>query len=416
MTRDGALDCHRKNNFLVLADQEGNELLRRRFATTAQGEADLLSQLRRGDRIVIEATAGAHRLANRLESVGAEVILADPQQARLLGMRGKKTDYRDCLALLRHLRAGEIASVWRPGLFTRHLRQLTRERHAYNQSVVQLKNRMRALLWEEGLEGSSALFGPDGQQWLAEQPLDDGARRILQREWQALQALTTLKDAQDRELGGLATQMEEAQRLMQLVGVGPASAVMVLGEIGDIRRFPSAKHLVSYAGLDPRVRQSDTRVHTGPLSKAGRSALRWTMNEVAWSHVINGGPEAHHYHRLVARGKEKGVAITALARRLLVLAYCLLTDGEAYRPMNAERYERKLVRLAAVRPTRDEEPRHVDWAAERFLAVTGLDSPYRKAHPRMPDHSRKSRCTDGGSHLPDEDRNPCSRTTVPALT
>src|SRR5262245_45743353 len=101
MPRDVAVDIHRKTLFVVIVDQEGNELLARRFPATVAGEAELVRHLEAGDRVVMETTTGAHRLANQLERSGAQAFIADPQTTRLVGLRGKKTDYRDCRALLK---------------------------------------------------------------------------------------------------------------------------------------------------------------------------------------------------------------------------------------------------------------------------------------------------------------------------
>ena len=192
-----------------------------------------------------------------------------------------------------------------------------------------------------------------------------------------------MKEAQEAELAERATERPEAQRLLQLAGFGPAAAMMFLGQVGRVDRFPSAKQIVSCSGLDPRVQQSGDKCRTGSISKAGRTPLRWIMIEVAWAHVAAQGPEAERYHRLVAKGKPKGVAITALARHLLVLAYQLLTKEEAYRRVDAKKYEDKLQALAAFRPpTAELEPTHTAWAAERLEALTGLPSPDEGEHPR----------------------------------
>ena len=136
---------------------------------------------------------------------------------------------------------------------------------------------------------------------------------------------------------------------------------------------------MSYAGLNPRVHQSDERRRGGKITKAGRSQLRWLMTEVAWAHVHADGPEAHHYHRLVARGKPKSVAITALARRLLVLAYLLLRRECPYRELDRSGWHRKLTKLAARRRPAEPRPagevRHVDWAWARCEAITGEPRP-----------------------------------------
>src|SRR5688500_10580737 len=93
--RDVAVDLHRKRRAVLGVDAAGDEAWRQRLPATSEGEAELVRQLRRGDRVVLEATTGAHRLANLLEQSGATVLIADPQQNRLLGMRGKKSDWRD---------------------------------------------------------------------------------------------------------------------------------------------------------------------------------------------------------------------------------------------------------------------------------------------------------------------------------
>src|SRR5690348_15816794 len=126
MARLVAVDAHRKTLFVVVGDRAGNELLRRRFSSTSAGEEELIRLLEPEDVVVVEATAGVFRLANRLEKSGATIRVVDPQQARLVGMRGKKTDYRDCRALLQHLRSGTLVEVWRPDATTRVIRQLTR--------------------------------------------------------------------------------------------------------------------------------------------------------------------------------------------------------------------------------------------------------------------------------------------------
>lgn len=377
--RHVAVDLHRRS-LCVLIAAGGREVLRRRFATDAAGEAALLQMLQPGDRVVLEATTGAFRLANRLESVGAEVLVLDPQETRAVGMRGKKTDFRDCQALLRYLDEPEPPCVWRPDQRTRELRQLTRERFACNQNLVRLKNRVRATLAEEGLQPPSAPWEPEGTAWLQEQRLSPLTRRILARELAALAADTAWKAEQERELAALALDCGAAQRLMQLPGFGAALAVMWVGEVGELTRFSSSKHLVSYAGLHPSVSQSGERARYGAITKAGRSQLRWIMVEVAWRHVSAGGPEAEYFHRLVRRGKPEGVAIVALARRLLVLAFILLRREETHRQLDLEQYERKLERLGAQRPEAETpEPCNRDWAADRVEALTGQTAPRRAA-------------------------------------
>jgi transposase len=338
--------------------------------------AALRELLRAGDRVVLEATTGSHHLAAVLERSGAQVFVADPQACRLVGMRGKKTDYRDCQALLRHLRAGELATVWRPDASTRQQRYWTREREAYNQTATRLKNRIRALLREEGYEAPVPLWTSAGSAWLDGLPLSPAVQAILARERRLLATVLREKAALEEELLTCALTTPAVPIVMQVVGIGPALAVMLLGELGEPRRFATGKKAASYAGLHPRVHSTDGQGPDGPISKAGRSALRWLLVEAAWAHVLHDGAEAWRYRKLVARGKKPAVAIVALARHLLVVLHALLTRDAAYRGVAPTPYLTKLRLLGQRRPAADraQEPTR-SWAERHYERVTHTAPP-----------------------------------------
>ena len=376
-----AIDVHDRTLFAVGVDPAtGEECFRRRFPHTPPGTADLHGRLAPGDIAVLEATRGSQHLARHLETSGATILLLDPQQCRLVGFRGKKTDYRDCRALLSHLRSGYLPVVWRPDAPTRERRQLARERQAYNQTVTQLKNRMIALLREEGvLPPGLELWEAAGEAWLRGAPVPTATRAVLLRSWTLLRAALAVKELQTESFHAQALADPRVWWLMQLPGFGPTASVTVLGELGELSRFAEGKQVASYAGLDPRIAQSGDVCHGGRISKSGRPLLRWAMVEVAWAHVLADGPEAGLYHRLVARGKPKGVAITALARHLLVLAWKLLTRGENYQKLERWGYLRKLAILAASRPAAERKAgggtTDIAWARERYRELTGEEPP-----------------------------------------
>ena len=86
--------------------------------------------------------------------------------------------------------------------------------------------------------------------------------------------------------------------------------------------------------------------------------------------MLAGGSEAVHYHRLVARGKEPAVAIVAVARRLTVLAYCLLTRETPYRGLDRAKYVTKLARLARHQPASDRAgDTQIGWARAQVAAL-----------------------------------------------
>ena len=118
------------------------------------------------------------------------------------------------------------------------------------------------------------------------------------------------------------------RRLLTIPGIGLVIAASILAVVGDIDRFERPAKLVSYLGLDPRVRQSGDRpAIRGHISRAGQAHARGLLCEAAHSAVRSPGPLAGFHARLKAR-RGAGVAIVATARKLAVLVWHLLAKDE----------------------------------------------------------------------------------------
>ena len=92
----------------------------------------------------------------------------------------------------------------------------------------------------------------------------------------------------DREIETTTREIEEQAKaddrvdvLTQIRGVGRYTAMLIIAEIGDIHRFPTARHLCSWAGLAPSVRSSDGKARLGHITRQGSPALRWALVEAA---------------------------------------------------------------------------------------------------------------------------------------
>ena len=112
-----------------------------------------------------------------------------------------------------------------------------------------------------------------------------------------------------------------------LPGVGQFTALVMLAEIGDITRFPSARKLASWAGLTPTVRGSDLTVRHGHISKQGSAWLRWVLNQAA--QTAKRSPEFAATYAAITKRRGKKIATTAIARKLLTRAYHLLATAHA---------------------------------------------------------------------------------------
>jgi hypothetical protein len=146
----------------------------------------------------------------------------------------------------------------------------------------------------------------------------------------------------DQLLARLAQEDQRVPILMQIPGINIFSALAILAEIGEIGRFASAKKLSSYAGLVPSLHRSGQKHTTGPITKAGRSRLRWVLVEAAHVAARHDPQLGRFYYRLRAK-KGTNVAVVATARKMLVVIWHLLSGDGVYRGRQVQMIARKFL-------------------------------------------------------------------------
>jgi transposase len=179
----------------------------------------------------------------------------------------------------------------------------------------------------------SDLFGLGGRSLLTSAPLDGPYRARVD-------ACCRLIDALDFEIDSVSTQLRGRlaghpgyTTIQAIPGVGPILAAVFVAEIGQVDRFPGPAHLVSWAGLTPKHRESDTVVHRGPITKQGSGLVRWAAVEAAQKIPASAGWLVSTRTRIADR-RGRNIATVAVARKLLTLVYYGLRDGHirALRP------------------------------------------------------------------------------------
>lgn len=164
----------------------------------------------------------------------------------------------------------------------RDLRALVRYRASLVRARTAIKNRVHSLLDRYGLKhGFSDLFGKAGLEWLRSLELSPLDRLILDGYIEHIECLNRLIRNVEGEIDRRASMDEDVRLLLSLTGVGVYTALLIKSEIGDIRRFPNCKKLVSWAGLAPSLHQSGNVEYHGRITKQGSRLLRWVMVEAA---------------------------------------------------------------------------------------------------------------------------------------
>ena len=183
----------------------------------------------------------------------------------------------------------------------------------------------------KGRSPAADLFGVAGRRWLAVQELPADEREMVEACLRGIDFLDAEVAAIDRALAELVLASAELRRLLTLPGVNFVTACALLAAIGDVTRFPTARELVSYLGLDPSVRQSGSQpARHGRISKQGAGETRHLLVEAAWHAARTTGPLRAFHQRIAAR-RGRNIATVAVARKLAVIASQMLSRGDRLR-------------------------------------------------------------------------------------
>ena len=228
------------------------------------------------DEVVIEATANSMGVSRVLAPFVARVIIANPLQVKAIAQAHVKTDKIDAGTLASLHAAGYLPQIWTPDVGTECKRRSAARRYQIVRHRTRLKNEVHSILHAHLIPKCphADLFNTRGRAWLAAQPLPEDERAAIDRHVRELDRLAEDLVVLDRQIAQDAIDDPAVNRLMTITGVNLTVAAGIVAAIGDITRFDSPQKLVSYFGLNPRVRQSGlgTADH-GRISKIGRAKV-----------------------------------------------------------------------------------------------------------------------------------------------
>jgi transposase len=262
------------------------------------------------------------------------VEVADARKVKTVAPLAAKTDKVDARLLAELSRRQLVPALWLPSLDERALRERLRRRMHLVRLRTSAKGRIFGLQTQWGVRVSlQRLRRPDGLSMLERA----GVPEVWRRSVNECLALIDFLDARiaplEAELRPFAHADPRAVLLDTIPGVAELLALTIAVEIGEISRFACPEKLVSYGRLAPRVHQSgDGRARSGPLSKSGSRLLGWAAVEAAQQAWRESNPWHELYLDVARRAGNPNSAKAAVARKILIAAWHMLSRDEPFKP------------------------------------------------------------------------------------
>jgi transposase len=335
------MDVHAKSTVWCLLDADGTVLREGRVPTTAAALTALVTELGMTEPLLVGQEVGSLTalVHDALTGAGTVILSFNAQQLRMIAASRKKTDRRDAYWIAKALQAGMYPHpVYVATGEIRELRALLSLRRAvrgdYNRWRYRARTYLRAAGWRVGAGAKALRLALAAPTPGAEVPESLTLALGLCRRQEA--TLRTELAQLEATLRGRTQAVEAIARLQTIPGIGWVVATTIYATVGEVSRFPHAKALAAYAGLVPIVRQSGGATYVGSITKQGAPQLRAALVQAAQALL-------HRCRRTEAlplqaigarirgtRGRRK-IAVVALARHLLRIAYYVLRDGTTYK-------------------------------------------------------------------------------------
>src|SRR2546422_6258388 len=288
-TRYLGLDAHAATVTVAVAEETGPPALYGTGPNQPAAIRKLVASLSRSSQLVAAYEAGptGYDLYRQLLELGVQTIVVAPSLTPTRPGDRVKTDSRDALTLARLLRSGDLTPVWVPDREHEALRNLVRARYVAKADLLRAQHRVVKLLVREGVpapQGCRSWSAPY-RAWLNQLQLPQPLTQLVFEDYRSqVQLARERLQRFERELARAAEaspHLHTIGALQTLRGVGLLTAVTIVAEAGDLRRFGRAPALMSFAGLVSREHSSGEHRRQGGITKTGNAKLRHGLIQAA---------------------------------------------------------------------------------------------------------------------------------------
>ena len=355
------IDTAKLKNAVAEAGRDGEIRYLGEFENTPDTVAKLIRKLAgRYERLHVcyEAGPTGYGLYRQILAFGHDCIVVAPSLIPRRSGERVKTNRRDAQSLARLLRAGELTAVWVPDETHEAVRDLVRTRAMAVEDYRRKRQHISAFLLRHGrsYDGKTSWRGRH-KRWLDGQTFAHPAQRLAYQEMlHAVQSTVERLDRLEAALIELVpdwTMAPVVAAFQAMRGVQFMTAVTMVAEAGDLRRFEHPRQLMAFLGLVPSERSTGETRRQGGITKTGNSRARKAIVEAAWTYRHSAGLGVDHqrrqkdlpepvrdiawkaqtrlcarYRRMIAKGKLKTVVVVAIAREIAAFLWAIAHQVE----------------------------------------------------------------------------------------
>jgi len=328
------LDIHKEFIYAVVLDNNGDLIFEDKIKTEPKYMDRFLKRIPKDSKIAMESCVCWEHIYDYIDDNGfTDIELANPSRIGLIAKSDKKTDKHDAKILADLARSNMLPKSYAPTKEIRNQRRITRFRASLGVIQGVIKNKIHAVLLRLGMHNPfNDLFSNEGIQFLKSIDLEWADRIQIDEYVLLIEMINKQKKDAEKTIYEYVETNPHAKLLCSMPGIATYSALTIMAEIGDIRRFNGSNQLVSFGGLNPRVSQSGMKSYTGRISKQGDKHLRWILNQCANVAVMHDSTLAKKYNH-IKKKRGHNVAITAVARKMLIYIYTMLTNNIKYQQL-----------------------------------------------------------------------------------
>ncbi len=325
-------DQHKKYSYLVSKDQKGNTVDQLKlYHSDKEKIREYFKSVPKDSIVVLESCGFDHWLGDMVEEIGLSVKLAHTAKTKAIAEEKIKTDKISANVLADLMRANMLPEAYRAPRETRDARAMMRYRLRLISIRTNLKNKIHSTIDYQGIQQSfTDLYGKSGRIFLAQLNLKEPYNSIIKNYLSIIDELTVLINKVDANLRKHLKMNKDAKLLNTIPGIGVITTHTILAEIGDISRFKNRHKLARYIGIVPSLHQSGQVLYQGRITKQGNKYLRTAFVEAAHTAMKNDPYLKSHFDKICNK-KGYGVAIVAVAHKLVKSVYKILTEKVEYR-------------------------------------------------------------------------------------